>query len=418
MFDVLSIKVIAGKGGDGAIAFRREKYVPYGGPDGGDGGIGGDVILMADESVSNFKTYPNGSIYKGSPGANGSGKKKYGKNGEHYILKVPVGTIIYEVLEDGEKVFLADLEKDKDSVTVTKGGKGGWGNLHYATPTNQTPRLAQKGEDGEEKKLWLEVRIIADIGIIGYPNVGKSSLLAAASAAKPRIADYPFTTKEPELGIVDFGNDTMALAEIPGLIEGASQGKGLGYDFLRHSTRTRVFIHLVDGSSQSPAEDMIKVNNELALYDPVLSHKPQIVVVNKIDKPEVKEKQAKIENDFEIIGIKPVFISASTGEGVKELMHTSYKLLKSNIPQITTEPMKVFHPQPKKQGNSVTRENGVFIIHYPDVERIVRRIDINDTAVLWQLRAFLNRKGIIKLLEKEGIQGGSRVRCGNIEWEW
>jgi len=418
MFDVLSIKVVAGKGGDGAIAFRREKYVPYGGPDGGDGGIGGDVILIADEAVSNFKSYPNGSIYKAIPGTNGSGKKKYGKNGEHYVLKVPVGTIIYEISEGGEKIFLADLEKPKDSVTVAKGGRGGWGNLHYATPTNQTPRLAQKGEDGEEKRIWLEVRTIADIGIIGYPNVGKSSLLAAASNAKPRIADYPFTTKEPELGIVDFGNDTMALAEIPGLIEGASQGKGLGYDFLRHSTRTRVFIHLVDGSSVSPAEDMIKVNNELALYDPVLSHKPQIVVVNKSDKPEVYEKRDAIQKDFETIGIRPLFISAATGDGVKELMQTAYKLLKSSIPQITEQPLKIFYPQPKKQGNSVTRENSVFVIHYPDVERIVRCIDMNDTAVIWQLRAFLNRKGITKLLEKEGIQGGDKVRCGNIEWEW
>ncbi len=418
MFDILSIKVIAGKGGDGAIAFHREKFVPYGGPDGGDGGKGGNVMLVADESVTNFKSYPNGSIYKAMPGSNGTGKKMYGKNGEHFFLKVPVGTIIYDVTNDKEKVFLADLEKQGDSVTVVTGGRGGWGNLHYATPTNQTPRLAQKGEDGEEKKLWLEVRTIADIGIIGYPNVGKSSLLAAASAAKPEIADYPFTTKEPQLGIVDFGNDTMALAEIPGLIEGASQGKGLGYDFLRHSTRTRVFIHLVDGSSTSPAENMVKVNNELALYDPDLAHKPQIVVVNKIDKPEVKDKQTRLKEDFESIGVKPLFISAATGSGVQKLMQTAYQLLKSTAPKTAAEPLKIFRPQPKNSGNTVAKEKGVYVIRYPDVERIVRRIDMNDTAVLWQLRAFLNRKGITKLLEKEGIQGGDKIRCGNIEWEW
>jgi GTP-binding protein len=417
MFDILNIKVIAGKGGDGAIAFRREKFVPFGGPDGGDGGKGGDIILVADESVTNFKTFPNYSIFKAMPGVNGHGKKMYGKNGENYFLKLPVGTMVYEVVEDGEKVFLADLEKPGDALTIASGGRGGWGNLHYAAPTNQAPRLAQRGENGEEKNLWLEVRTIADIGIIGYPNVGKSSLLAAASAAKPQIADYPFTTKEPQLGIVDFGNDTMALAEIPGLIEGASQGKGLGYDFLRHSTRTHAFIHLVDGSSVSPAEDMVKVNNELALYDPALSHKPQIVVVNKIDKPEVQARKSQIQSDFEVVGVQPLFISAATGEGVKDLMQAAYKLLKKT-PVTDIKTLKVFHPQPKKQWNTVTKENNTYVINNQDIERIIRRIDMQDDAVLWQLRGFLDRKGIGKMLEKAGIQGGDKVRCGSIEWEW
>jgi len=418
MFDVLSVRVIAGKGGDGAVSFRREKFVPYGGPDGGDGGIGGDVVLIADETTTNFKTYPNHSVFRAKPGENGHGKKMYGKNGEDYRLKVPLGTVVYEVTPSGEQKLLADLEKPGDKLTVATGGRGGWGNVHYATPTNQAPRLAQKGEDGEEKKLYLELRAIADIGIIGYPNVGKSSLLAAASAAKPKIADYPFTTKEPEIGIVDFGSQTMALAEIPGLIEGASQGKGLGYDFLRHCTRTRVFIHLVDGSAADPAEAMVKVNNELALYDTALAKKPQIVAVNKIDKPEVKDRQPQIEADFKAIGISPVFISAATGAGVQELLRAAYRVLRDSVPATPAETMKVFRPQPRRAENTVTKEGNYYVIHHPDIERIVRRIDMQDTAVVWQLRGWLERKGIGKMLQKAGIQPGDKVRCGGIDWEW
>jgi len=297
-------------------------------------------------------------------------------------------------------------------------GGGGGGNVHYATPTNQAPRLAQKGEDGVEKQLWLELRAIADIGIIGYPNVGKSSLLAAASAAKPNIADYPFTTREPEIGIVDFGSQTMALAEIPGLIEGASQGKGLGCDFLRHCTRTRVFIHLVDGSADSPVEAMIKVNNELALYDPALAKKPQIVAVNKIDKPEVKYRQPQIEADFKAIGIKPFFISAATGEGVKELLRVAFQVFKDSAPAVPAATTKVFRPQPRQPDNVVTKEGDYFVIHHPEIERIVRRIDMQDTVAAWQLRGWLERKGIGKLLAKAGIQPGDKIRCGGIEWEW
>jgi GTP-binding protein len=418
MFDVVSMGVQGGKGGAGAISFRREKFVPFGGPDGGDGGNGGDVIIMVDPSVTGFKEFRQKGIYRAKDGESGGGQKKSGKRGEDLVVKVPVGTAVYEEIVQGNRVLLADLPVVGEQVLVAKGGKGGWGNIHYATSTNQTPRLAQAGEAGEKKSLALELRLIADVGIIGYPNVGKSSLLAAASAAKPKIADYPFTTKEPELGVVEIGHDTFVLAEIPGLIEGAHQGRGLGHDFLRHSTRTRVFIHLIDGGSESPVEDMIKVNNELSLYDPLLAQKPQIVVVNKVDLSEVREKMERTRADFTGIGVKVQFVSAATGEGVRALMKVAYELLKKMpVSRESVEP-KVFRPQPKRRGTEVAKEGDVFVIDVPDIERIIIRVNMDDPTILWQVHGLLLRKGIGKELEKAGIKGGDKVRCGNAEWEW
>lgn len=418
MYDVVSIKVGGGKGGDGAISFRREKYVPYGGPDGGDGGAGGNVIIQADPSITGFKEFRHKGWYRAGDGSNGRGQRKSGKRGDDLIIKVPVGTLVYEENAGDSSSLLADLSDEKQKVVIAKGGNGGRGNVHYATSTNQTPRLAQAGEEGTRKPLTLELRIIADVGIIGYPNVGKSSLLAAASAAKPKIADYTFTTKEPELGVVEVGHDTFVLAEIPGLIEGAYQGRGLGHEFLRHSTRTRAYIHLIDGSSESPVEDMTKVNIELSLYDLSLAQKQQIVVVNKVDLPSVREKMESISTDFKWIGVKVKFISAATGEGVRELMKEILELLKS-IPEkkATIEP-KVFRPQPRIRENIVYKAGGVFVINEPDIVRIVMRVDINDPVVRWQLYGYIMRKGIGKVLEKAGIKGGDKVRCGNVEWEW
>lgn len=418
MYDIVTIRVQAGKGGDGAITFRREKFVPFGGPDGGDGGNGGNVVLLADPTVTNFNMYSQLALFKALKGGNGQRQKKHGKNGENLVLRVPEGTTVYEQVNDEERAFLADLEQSGQEVTVAVGGKGGWGNIHYATSTNQTPRLAQIGEVREAKTLLLELRLIADIGIIGYPNVGKSSLLSAASAAKPRIADYPFTTRAPELGVVNVAGETLVLAEIPGLIEGAHQGKGLGYDFLRHSTRTKAFIHLVDGSSPSPVEDMVKVNNELALYDPVLMHKRQIVVVNKIDLPAVRARQEEIAADFKWIGISAQFISAATGEGVPELLKEGLDSIKKTALKAEPLPVKVFRPQPEQPGVSITKEGGIFVIHAPDIERVVARVDMANPAVLGQVCGLLIRKGIGRMLEKAGIKSGNRVRCGNAEWDW
>lgn len=417
MFDIVKIRVQAGRGGKGAITFRREKYVPYGGPDGGDGGNGGDVILVADPSVTAFREFIRGGLYRARDGEDGKGQKKVGKRGDDLLIKVPTGTVAYQEASDEETTIIADLTDAGERLIVARGGKGGWGNIHYATSTNQTPRLAQVGGEGEKKGLVLELRLIADVGIIGYPNVGKSSLLAAASRARPKIADYPFTTKEPELGVVEVDNNTFVLAEIPGLIEGAHQGRGLGYEFLRHSTRTRAFIHLVSGESESPVNDMIKVNNELALYDPSLAQRPQIVAVNKIDLPEVRQKMKSISADFATIGTPVRFISAATGEGVAELMKAAFELVKREVPEPEATPLKVFRPQPRRRAG-VAKEGRYYVINQLDIERIVARVDLEDPTVRWQLHGLLMRKGIGRELEKAGIKEGDKVRCGDAEWEW
>jgi GTP-binding protein len=416
MFDVVRVRVQGGRGGKGAITFRREKYVPYGGPDGGDGGDGGAVVLVADQSVATFKEFIRGGLYHARDGEDGRGQKKVGKRGGDLLIRVPVGTIVHQSSGGEENAIIADLVQPQDRVVVACGGKGGWGNVHYATSTNQTPRLAQVGGEGEQAELVLELRLIADVGIIGYPNVGKSSLLAAASHARPRIADYPFTTKEPELGVVQVDNETFVLAEIPGLIEGAHQGRGLGYEFLRHSTRTRAFIHLVSGDSESPVNDMIKVNNELALYDAALAQRPQIVAVNKIDLPEVRQKMAIIEDDFAAIGTAVRFISAASGEGVPDLMRATFELVKRKAPPEAAPP-KIFRPQPRRRA-VVDKEGDAYVIHQPDIERVCSRVDLEDETVRWQLHGLLVRKGIGRELEKAGIKEGDKVRCGDAEWEW
>ncbi|MDP2919783.1 MAG: GTPase ObgE [Dehalococcoidia bacterium] len=417
MFDIVRIKISGGKGGDGAITFRREKYVPFGGPDGGDGGKGGDVVLVADPAVTGFKEFRSGGWYLAGDGLAGARQKKFGKYGADLDIKVPLGTIVYDVTEEGQ-VYLVDLTAPGDRVTVATGGKGGWGNVHYATSTNQTPRLAQAGEEGEQKTLVMELRLIADVGIIGYPNVGKSSLLAAVSAAKPKIADYPFTTREPELGVVEVGDETFVIAEIPGLLEGAHQGRGLGHEFLRHSTRTRVFVHLVNGASQSPVEDMVKVNNELFLYDPSLGKKPQLVAINKIDLPEVHVKINELKKEFDAAGVTVQFVSALTGSGVKELVRTINDLLKKNAVVKKHEETKIFRPQPKRPAAEVSKEDSVFVVYALDIERVVARVDITNPTVRLQVHGFLIRKGIGRLLKNAGIKGGDKIRCGDTEWEW
>jgi len=394
-------------------------YVPYGGPDGGDGGRGGDVIIRADRSVDNLRAYRGKSSYKAENGHNGAGRKKFGADGQDLILTVPPGTIITSI-EEGQEILLADLESVGDSVIGAAGGKGGYGNVHYKSSVNQAPRIAQRGETGEEHSLRLEMRLIADVGIIGYPNAGKSTLLAAASAARPKIASYPFTTLEPVLGMVEVGQETFVVAEIPGLIEGAHLGKGLGHDFLRHAMRTRVLIHLVSGDSGSPIDDMVKVNNELALFDPVLGQKPQIVAVNKTDLPQVQEVMDVIQSDFAAAGIKAHYISAETGDGVKGLMAEVLKMLQeiTAAEKKPETPVKIFRPQPREPRIRVERENGGFVIYAPGMDRLIAGQGATANELRWQLNIQLEKHGVTKALEKAGVQPGDKIRCGSLTWEW
>ena len=419
MFDWVEITVRAGSGGGGAISFRREKFAPFGGPDGGDGGDGGNVVIKADPAVASLLEFRRKRFFKAGNGGNGQRQKKHGKNGDDLVLTVPVGTVVVSKTTVGDDAPVADLEKPGQEVVV-KGGAGGLGNTHFASSTNQAPQVAQRGEEGEKRSILLEMRLIADVGIIGYPNVGKSTLLAQASAAKPKIASYPFTTLEPVLGVVEVGQQSFVLAEIPGLIEGAHLGRGLGHGFLRHVLRTKVLIHLIDGTSVSPVDGVAQINAELHLFDPTLAHKHQLVVMNKIDLPEVSDGLAGVRKAFRNAGVTVHFISAVTGEGVAELMAEAVSMLSRVAPARASVHVsqKVFRPQPRVRGVTVREEGGVFIVDAPGLERLTTRTGATGAEVRWQLKRQLARRGCTKALERAGVKPGDTIRCGTLEWEW
>jgi len=421
MFDQVEIVVRAGKGGDGVVSFRREKFVPFGGPDGGDGGRGGDVMIKADSAVDSLLFFKRKRSFRAGDGRNGKGQKKHGRKGEDLVLMVPPGTVVSQKTPVGNQEIVADLERPGEQVVVAGGGRGGRGNTHFASSTDQAPQLAEKGEAGEERTIFLELRLIADVGIIGYPNVGKSTLLAAASAARPEIAGYPFTTKEPVLGVVEVRERSFVLAEIPGLIEGAHLGRGLGHDFLRHVTRTKMLIHLIDGSSLSPCEDMAKVSAELGLFDLALGQKRQLAVVNKIDLPQVRARLAEIKSDFSAVGVSPLFISAASGEGVSRLLAETLKVLDevTAAREVAAKlPGRVFRPEPKPAPPRVFREGETFVVLSSELERLITRLEMTGPGVRRQLSKQLARLGVSRALKRAGVKPGDRVRCGNTEWEW
>ncbi|MGH7770367.1 MAG: GTPase ObgE [Candidatus Binatia bacterium] len=318
--DDARIEVEAGHGGRGCMSFRREKFVPRGGPDGGDGGEGGDVVAVADPQLTTLLDLRYQRLYRAGRGVHGKGKDQHGKRGEEKIIPVPVGTTIRDA-ESGE--LLADLNEPGRRAVIAKGGKGGRGNARFVSSTNRSPRKVQPGLPGEERVLDVELRLLADVGIIGLPNAGKSTLIAAISAARPKIADYPFTTLVPNLGVVSYGDRTFVVADIPGLIEGAHRGEGLGHKFLKHVSRTSVLIHLIDASritEEDPLADWRAINRELELFDPALAAKPQIVVANKIDLPEAREAARVLKEKFAAMSLPFHAVSAATREGLRELV--------------------------------------------------------------------------------------------------
>ncbi|MBL7062365.1 MAG: GTPase ObgE [Dehalococcoidia bacterium] len=346
--DRVEIMIGGGDGGDGVVRFRHEKFVPLGGPTGGDGGDGGNVYIAVDRSTANLDYFRRKRSFKAVSGKSGEKQKKHGAKGDDLVIKVPLGTMVL-LKEDEREVLLADLSQQGQKVLVAKGGSGGLGNVHFATSRNQAPKIATKGEPGGEHRIVLDLRLIADVGIIGYPNVGKSTLLAAVSKAKPKIADYPFTTREPALGVVEVGMKTFVLAEIPGLVDGAHLGRGLGHEFLRHAERTKVLLHVLDGRSPAIIDDMSNLKGELALYKPEMAQKPQVVVVNKVDLPEVQARLPEIGQLFGTLGIKAFFISAITKQGLSELMSEVVRMLEEVQARCTgpEEPMAIFRPKPK-----------------------------------------------------------------------
>jgi GTP-binding protein len=327
--DEATIRVKAGAGGNGAIAFRREKFVPKGGPSGGDGGNGASVVFVVDEGLSTLLDFRYRREFTAPPGAAGANKDKYGRAGEDVVLRVPPGT---QVFDDATGALIGDLRGHGDRLVVAQGGKGGRGNIHFATSTDRAPRKAEPGTPGEEREVRLELKLLADVGLLGFPNVGKSSLIARISAARPKIADYPFTTLVPNLGVVGLSDErSFVVADIPGLIEGAHAGAGLGDRFLRHLDRTRLLVHLLDASAgapgRTPLRDYEAMNRELALYDPALAARPQLVVLNKMDLPDVRKRAKQIAGPFARRGIALASISAATGEGTAELLESIWRAL-------------------------------------------------------------------------------------------
>lgn len=418
-YDEAKIHIRSGDGGDGMISFRREKFVRQGGPDGGDGGRGGDVIFVASSHLNSLATFQRNKHYRAGNGVHGTVQRMTGATGEALRLEAPVGTIIRNA-ETGD--ILADLTQPGQEVVILAGGRGGRGNIHYATSRRQAPRIAERGQPGEEMWLALEMKLIADAGIVGVPNAGKSTLLSVVSAARPKIADYPFTTLQPNLGVVTIDDyETLVLADIPGLIEGASEGVGLGHDFLRHIERTRVLIHLLDGASANAPAEWNMINEELALYNPELAAKPQLVVLNKIDLPDAKEREPVIRAIVEKAGFPFMTISAVTGEGVKAMLYEIKRMVDAtpaSRPSAAAEPI-IIRPPVNDKAFTVKREgNNAWRVRGKEIERIAAMTYFEFGDSLMRFQTTLEKTGITAALTEAGVKVGDTVFIGDQELEW
>ena len=408
----------SGKGGDGMVHFHREKFIPRGGPDGGDGGKGGDVIFEVKSTLNTLSAFRQNQKFQAEDGVKGGPSQMSGRYGNDLILYVPPGTVILDA-DTGE--LLGDLTEPGETLNVLKGGRGGRGNQHFATSRNQVPRTAEKGEPAQEKRLKLELKLIADIGVIGIPNAGKSTLLTVLTNAKPKIAPYPFTTLEPNLGVATIDvNTTVVLADIPGLIEGASQGAGLGHDFLRHIQRTRVLIHLLDGLSEDPVADYSQINSELSLFDPNLGKKPQVVALNKIDQPEVQERLGEIERKFKELNVKFMTISALARTNTRELLVAAYQKLEETPPLEEVElPLPVYRPKEDPREFSVKREGtNEWRISGVAIERAASMTYWQHDGSVRRFQKIIEALGVDVALRKAGIQEGDTVAIGEFELEW
>jgi GTP-binding protein len=416
--DQAEIHVQSGKGGDGMVHFHREKYVPRGGPDGGDGGRGGDVILEVRPTLNTLAAFRHTIRYVAEDGKGGGTNNKFGKSAENLVIPVPPGTVIYDA-HTGD--LIGDLTAPDQRLVVCKGGRGGRGNTHFKNSINQAPRTAEKGEPGEEKRLRLELKLIADIGIVGVPNAGKSTLLSVLTNAKPKIAPYPFTTLEPNLGVANVDEETtVVLADIPGLIEGASHGAGLGHDFLRHVQRTRVLIHILDGLSADPLADFSQINTELALFDPNLAKKPQIVALNKIDQPEVQERWPEIQKELKKRGYAAMKISALARTDVHELLlKAAGKLAETPPLEETAPPMPVYRPAEDSRQFTIKREGAhEWRLSGAGIERAAAMTPWDQDGSVRRFQKLMEHLGVDEDLRKAGVREGDTVYIGEYELEW
>jgi len=419
--DRVKIRVSAGRGGDGAATFRHEAHVPRGGPDGGDGGRGGSVYVRVDAGQTTLRDFQHAHHFKATSGGRGAGSRRHGKAGGDLLLAVPPGTAIHD---DAMGELLADLVATDQTVMVARGGRGGLGNTHFKTSTHQAPRHAQNGEPGEDRWLRLELRLIADVGLVGLPNAGKSTLLAALTAATPKIADYPFTTLEPNLGVLDLGMDDErrpTVADVPGLIEGASQGAGLGHAFLRHVERTRVLVHVVDGSSRDPEWDFGVIRDELKAHDPALLTKPMVVAFNKMDLPSAALAWPTFCRARGRESVPVIPISAADGQGLEDLRVELARLLpdaESMAEPPESAGVVVHRPESIGDNFAVTREPGGFRVRGRRIERIAAQTDFENEESAERFQRDLDRMGIDAELRRAGVEPGDTVRIGEVELEW
>jgi GTP-binding protein len=414
--DEAEIHVRSGRGGDGMMHFRKEKFVNRGGPDGGDGGRGGDIVFSVNPNMNTLFKFQHNRSYVAEDGKGGGSSNKTGRSADALVIDVPPGTIIHE--KESDRV-LADLTQLGQTVVLCKGGRGGRGNARFANSRHQAPRMAERGEPGQELKLRLELKLIADVGIIGMPNAGKSSLLAAVTNAKPKIADYPFTTLVPNLGVAVLDEEvSLVLADIPGLIEGAHRGVGLGDTFLRHVQRTRVLIHVLDGNSQDALADFSQINTELSLFDPKLGQKPQIVVLNKMDLPDMEEKYQDLTKKFKKINIPLMSCSTLQKKNLTEILWKAYELLKVIPAEEAGEELPLYTAEVDERAFSIEKKEENFIVHGVAIERAAAMTYWDNYESIRRFQRILQALGITEALREQGVEEGDTVEIGDFELSW
>ncbi len=419
--DRAEIEVRGGDGGNGAVSFMRQKYVPKGGPDGGDGGAGGDVILLVKDGMTTLSSFRNQRYFKAQDGSDGSSRKRTGGDGDDLVIEVPPGTVVYD--EQGS--LLADMVQDGQREVVARGGRGGRGNRRFTSSRHRTPRFAEQGEPGEKRNIRLELKLLADVGLVGLPNAGKSTLLSAVSSARPQVASYPFTTLQPNLGVVEIDYErSMVIADLPGLIEGAHEGVGLGDEFLRHIERTGVLLHVVDladPSGKKPKEAVCEIEEELKSYDKRLMEKPRLIAGNKMDLPRARENWPEFCDWVKGRGQTPVAISAATGEGIEELLHQVWNMLQQHEEDEDAgepEGFRVFRAREEDKPTRIYRSGEEWVVEDSRFERWVAMTDLENDEAVEYLNNRLQRAGLYSQLEEYGVQPGDTVRIGEVEFEY